>query len=890
MNSNKQEKITVITTHINSDFDAIGSMLAAQKLYPNAKVVFPGSPEKSPRDFFISSMVYLFNMVSIHQIDFNCIERLVLVDTRQPDRIGKFSEIINQPGLDIHIYDHHPKRKGDIVGNFEVTKETGATVTIMTQILKEKNVHLTSEEATVLCLGIYEDTGSFNFPSTRVADFEAAAYLLSAGANLNTISNMISREITPQQVGCLNDMISSAVRHNINGIDVLITTVSTDDYVSDFASVVHKLMKMESPNALFALARMGPRIHLIARSRVNEVDVGAIVRIFGGGGHTYAASANIKDKTMVQVQSQLLELLCAKINSRQARSLMSSPAIKTSPDTTIEEAKNILQKYNINALLITSCSSEQHCLEGLISRQIIERALYHNLHHIPVKEYMTSELEVVSPDADMIDIQKKIIGNKQRVLPVVDNNIIVGVITRSDILNAMLSHSQRVPENPPDKWQTIVHARTRRVLHFLKERLPERILNLLKQIGEVADQIGCDAYVVGGFVRDLLLDRKNEDIDIVIEGDGIAFAKKYAKIVNARIHTHEKFGTAVIIFKDGFKIDIASARTEYYESPAALPTVERSSIKLDLYRRDFTINTLVIQLNANQFGSLVDFFSAYQDLKEKSIRVLHNLSFVEDPTRVFRAIRFEQRFDFIIGKLTANLITNAVKMNFFQNLGGRRFFAELKLILEEEHPIPAILRMHEFNLYPLIHQALTIDTKLTSLFHNVKKVIDWHDLLFVETPVMKWAVYFLTLIHSQPKQIIKEICTTLELPQKFERIFCDDKQLADKTIQWLVNHNRDIKNHILYQHLHCYKTELILYMMATAPHEDCKRLISHYYTQLRSMTILLKGKDLLEMNISPGPIFTQILSALLNARLDNQLKTKADEIEFVKQYLKDQNN
>ncbi len=175
---------------------------------------------------------------------------------------------------------------------------------------------------------------------------------------------------------------------------------------------------------------------------------------------------------------------------------------------------------------------------------------------------------------------------------------------------------------------------------------------MLKRIGEVADEFGYGAYVVGGFVRDLFLYRLDEDVDIVIEGDGIAFAKKYAKLEGARIHTYEKFGTAVIIFSDGYKVDVASARLEYYKFPAALPIVEMSSIKLDLYRRDFTINTLAIQLNRKKFGTLIDFFSARKDIKEKIIRVLQNLSFVEDPTRVFRAIRFEQRFGFTIGKLT----------------------------------------------------------------------------------------------------------------------------------------------------------------------------------------------------------------------------------------------
>jgi tRNA nucleotidyltransferase (CCA-adding enzyme) len=305
----------------------------------------------------------------------------------------------------------------------------------------------------------------------------------------------------------------------------------------------------------------------------------------------------------------------------------------------------------------------------------------------------------VGPGADLSEVQEKIIENKQRVLPVLDKAGIAGVITRTDLLNILVRQSKKDAGNFPDPLKEPAHARTRNVVKFLKERLSKRLVNMLKRIGEVADEFGYGAYVVGGFVRDLFLYRLNEDVDIVIEGDGIAFAKKYAKLEGTRIHTYEKFGTAVIIFPDGYKIDVASARLEYYKFPAALPIVEMSSIKLDLYRRDFTINTLAIQLNSEKFGTLIDFFSARKDVKEKIIRVLHNLSFVEDPTRVFRAIRFEQRFGFTIGKLTNGLIENAVNMNFFQGLSGRRVLGELKQILEEDNPVPAIIRLNDFDPY-----------------------------------------------------------------------------------------------------------------------------------------------------------------------------------------------
>jgi len=882
---NKKD-LTVITTHINADFDALASMLAAQKLYPDALVVFPGSQEKNLRNFFIKSMVYLFNMVNIKDVDLSNLKRLVLVDTKQPSRIGKFADILERPDIDIHIYDHHPPMSNDIKGNYEVHCLTGATVSILTEIIKDKGIDISPDEATIMCLGIYEDTGSFTFPSTTEKDFTAAAFLLSKGANLNMVSGLISREISPEQVGLLNDMIQAATRYNINGVEIVITTVSTDNYVSDFAFLVQKMAKMENLNAIFAIARMGDKMYVVARSKIPEVDVGAIVTPLGGGGHTFAASASIKGKTLAQIEQTLTEILYSKIKSRnRAKDLMSFPVMRINDDVSCKEAGNLLTRYNINALLVTQKHNGTENLLGFITRQIIEKALHHGLDHIKVKEYMTTELVSVGPDAELVEIQEKIIENKQRILPVIDNGIITGVITRTDLLNILVGQSQLVSSNSTDPFKEPVHVRTRNVLKFMKERLSPRILDTLQVIGEKAYQLGCNAYVVGGFVRDLFLYRTNEDLDIVIEGDGIAFAKKYAKFVNARIHSYEKFGTAVIIFPDGFKIDVASARMEYYKFPAALPTVEMSSIKLDLFRRDFTVNTLAIQLKPDKFGLLIDFFSAQKDIKEKSIRVLHNLSFVEDPTRVFRAIRFEQRFDFSIGKLTSGLIENAVKMNFFKRLSGRRVFAELRQILEEKNPIDAIKRLDEYGLLSVVHPSIEFNNQMISMFNSVKKVLSWHDLLFLEEPYMRWAVYFLALTRYCDKKTADEICMRIELAPRYKTILCKERFEADRSMLWMEK-SLPTKNSSIYKHLAVFRIELILYMMAATKHETVKRSISNYVTRLKYINTSVTGKDLKKMGLEPGPIYREILQAVLDAKLNGQLKTPNDELDFVKSYVR----
>ncbi len=887
MSKDKLKYKTVITTHANADFDAVASMLAAQKLYPGSVMVFPSSNEKNLRNFFIQSVEYLFNMLDIRDIDFGEIEKLVIVDTRQINRIGNFASILNRPGLKIDIYDHHPDREDDIKGDYEVIMPTGSAVAILTGIIKEKKVEVSPDEATIMCLGIYEDTGSFSYSSTTEKDFLAAGFLVSRGADLNVVSNLLAREINPEQVGLLNDLIRGAAHYNINGVNITISTVISDHYISDFAFVVHKMIRMEKMDAIIALAQMDNKIYIVARSRIPEVDMGIILADFGGGGHSFAAAASVKGKTLVQVEQEVLDTINRHVSAnRLARDFMSSPPITVKNDLSCKETHNLFTRYDVNALLVveTGSASENSRLVGYISRQVVEKALYHKLGKFPVEEYATTEIETVGPDAKLGEIQDKIIAHKQRILPVMENDKIIGVISRTDLLDILVSQSQERVEILTDTILKSVNPRFRNVYSLMKERIPDRIITMLITIGIEAKNTGCQAYVVGGFVRDLLLFRPNEDIDIVIEGDGIAFAKKFAKKNKGRIYAYEKFGTAVITFPDGFKIDIASARMEYYKFPAALPTVEMSSVKLDLFRRDFTINTLAIQLTEGKIGTLIDFFSGQRDIKSKAIRVLHNLSFVEDPTRAFRAIRFEQRFGFPIGKLTSGLIKSSVRMGIVAKLSGRRVFSEFRQILEEDNPVPAIKRLADYNLLKVIHPSLRLTKKLIDLLSSIRNVISWFELLFLEESYMKWSVYFLAIISSTKKEGSEKICRRFEFLPEHEKMFTRDRFEANKTLAWL-ERSLPVKNSLLYRNLAIYKTELILYMMAAAKRKNTKKSISKYFTDFRYMTISVTGKDLIEMGFTPGPLFREIFQALFDAKLNGIVKTKKDEFEFARNYV-----
>jgi len=322
----KTQPATIITSHVNSDFDSVASMLAAQKLYPESVVIFPGSQEKDLRDFFISSMSYLFNMATPENIDFSSVNQLVLVDTRQRKRIPAVVELLDRSDVVIHTYDHHPEQEDDIKGNFGVYAPTGATVTILSRLLREKNITITPEEATIMALGIYEDTGSFTYSSTTEADFTEAAFLLSCGANINTIADLIVKEIKSDQITWLNALLNEITCHRINGYDIHISTISSPSYVTDMATIVQKLMKIEDLDVFFAIILMENKINIVARSRIKEADVGQILSLLNGGGHPYAASATVNEKTLAQVEQELIGIIEKRVHGREiVMELMSSP-------------------------------------------------------------------------------------------------------------------------------------------------------------------------------------------------------------------------------------------------------------------------------------------------------------------------------------------------------------------------------------------------------------------------------------------------------------------------------------------------------------------------------------------------------------------------------------
>lgn len=865
----------VITTHLNADFDSMASMIAAKKLYPDAVLAFSGSQERNLRKFFVQS-VMIYDFQRLKNIDLTKVSRLIIVDTRQPSRIGAFAQCLDNPGIEIHLYDHHPDAPGDLQGDVEVVRPVGSTATVFVEIFQQRNIAITREEATLLAMAEYEDTGSFTFSTTTPDDLRAMAWLLSCGADLNTVTQYITQELTSGEVTLLNELIKSATTYTIQSIDITVTRIAFQHYVDEFSLIVRRFMSMENLNVLFALASMGERIYLIARSRIPEVNVGQIALEFNGGGHASAAAATISDMTLVEAEEKLIRLLHKHVRPEStAWQLMSSPVISVGPDVTTKEAHDTLIRYGITMLPIM----QDKKMVGLFSRRDASKAIFHHLGDLPASEFMTTEFASLPPSATLADIQELIIEHRQRFIPIVDNNELVGVITRTDLFNLLVNNPAYLPSLGTTQSEPSIE-RNRNLTNLLTQSLSRDMIVLLQKIGEVAERNRFTAYAVGGFVRDLLLHIENFDLDVVIEGDGITFAKMLAQELNGTVTTHVTFNTAVVKLPNGFKIDIATARLEYYEYPAAMPTVELSSIKLDLFRRDFTINAMAIHLNPDKFGILVDFFNCQNDLKDRQIRILHNLSFVEDPTRIFRAIRLEQRMGFVLGKLTEKQLKTAVKMNLFDRKFGRRYFQEIKLILSEPNPLPAIQRMAQFDLLKFLHPSLKYEPRLAEILEEAQRGLAWHKLLYLNEKCRQWVVYLLALTSRIQTRALFAFCKKFEVPERYQQLLLREK-IETKRIVRVLERRSHLRNSEICWLLKGLSHEGLLFLLSICRNKTAKQAVSIYVTRLRHIKNHLRGMDLKEMGYPPGPAYQTMLNHLLEKTLDGELASRQDEIAFL---------
>jgi len=857
-------EMEVILTHENTDFDALASLLGAAKLYPQAKPVVPRRPNRNLRDFLTLYWDEL-PFLQHDELPRGPIRRVILVDTQVLPHLKSMGR-----KTEVYIIDHHSLSRELEQGMTYSGGETGATTTMLVEQICEANISLSPIEATLLLLGIYEDTGSLSYPTTTPRDLHCAAWLLEQRASLDVVNDFLHHPLTEKQRELYNQLLENSQSFDFAGHSVVIATATVSDYVEEISTLAHRLRDIFDPAALFLLVEMDDHIQFVARSSSEAIDAAQIAAHLDGGGHGRAAAALIRGRTLADTLQQLLDLLEEHVQPTVTVGQIMSYGVHTlSPETTVAEAEEMMRRYGHEGFPVV----ENGQVVGTLTRREIDKALHHRLGGAAIRLYMHKGDVSVSPEDSVARLQQVMMEHGLGQVPVVKDGEVIGIVTRTDLI--------KLWSTPPRE-----HPRATEIAQLIEQALPAPLLKVIQQASQTASRMGYSLYFVGGFVRDLLLGTPTLDIDLVVEGDAIKLARRLSRQIGGRVRSHARFGTAKLIFDETQRdlsvpsIDFVAARSEFYEHPTALPQVERSSIKLDLHRRDFTINTLAIRLDPEHYGELLDFYGGEQDLKDGLIRVLHSLSFVEDPTRMLRAARLEQRLGFKIEERTEELIGNALGL--LDRVSGERIRHELYLILEESEPEKGLGRLEELGVLAQIHPALRCNDWLSRKYQHLRKALDAGDW-GPDGGERASPIHYLALLTY--RLLSEELETLIE---RLKIIRDDAARLREASeLRPIIPRlaKRDLPPSAIYRLLAPYSGQSIFLMWVASDSALIRQRLELYHRRLQYVKPEIDGAWLQERGVEPGPIYRQILGALRDARLDGQVSSLSEEEALVEKLL-----
>ena len=402
----------------------------------------------------------------------------------------------------------------------------------------------------------------------------------------------------------------------------------------------------------------------------------------------------------------------------------------------------------------------------------------------------------------------------------------------------------------------------------INRQLPAELVDFLRLAGTVATELQQRLYLVGGVVRDLLLERNNLDLDLVVEGDAIKVAEELAKRKKGRIIAHSRFGTAKIKW-DKWSVDIATSRVESYDKPGALPTIRPVDIQSDLARRDFTINAMAVHLDPSRWGELIDLFKGQEDLEKKLVRILYDNTFKDDATRIWRAVRYEQRLDFRIEPHTLDLLKRDI--SYLDTISGDRIRHELELCLEEEKPEKVLLQASELGLLEMINASLKADQWLARKIAKARGVVQPY------SPPED--LYLAFLVYRLNMAALEQVISYLRFPRSVAQTLEDAIKLKNDLH---ILAEPALKPSLIYRSLCHYPQTAILANLLAADSIIVRQRIEFYLNKLRHVQPALTGDDLREMGVSSGPRIKEILDTLREARLDGKVTTEEEEEEMVK--------
>ena len=557
----------------------------------------------------------------------------------------------------------------------------------------------------------------------------------------------------------------------------------------------------------------------------------------------------------------------------RSRDIMSSPVRTVGPDELMSEAGQMMMRWGHGGLPVVDDGE----LVGIITRKDVDKADRHNLAHAPVRGFMVREPITIGPDADLPALERLLAQAGIGRIPVVSAGTMTGIVTRKDLLRA--EHGDEYL----DRRLPRAGARsTTRFLSSVESLLPDEVREALHALGRMATERDIRAHVVGGFVRDMLLARRNLDVDVVVEGDAVVFAQDVAEELGARVKVHRRFGTAILVLSRTLHIDITSARTEYYVRPGALPTVERSSLRQDLFRRDFSVNAMAACINPECFGQIADPFGGLRDLGRGVLRVLHTLSFVEDPTRVMRAARFESRYGFRLDASSEELARRAVELQMLEEVSGARLREEMLDIIDEDSPATVFERLLDLGVLPLVLYRSARPRKVLDALFAVERGFTHVESYFVRSPRRR-VTLVATLAHGASRADAEHWLRHLKFGREYGEPCMAVAERAPAAARMLKD-GRGMRDSRLYHVLKTMPDEAIAYLWGTGD-ELVRNRVIRYLDVLARISPEVSGEDLTAFGMTPGPAYSSILAQALDDRLDRRAVGREAELANLRRLL-----
>jgi len=839
----------VIATHGNTDFDAFGAMLAARLLYPDA-VVAVGSLNRNVRDFYRLHADELGAVAEVGRLELDAIRRLIVVEVSNAARLGELERVARDPTVEKALFDHHGEEglPDWLPSGTAVLSTDGALTTTLVGILAQRELAPTALEATAFALGIHEDTGSLTYPTTTQRDVDALSWCFRHGARQDLVNEYLHTPLAAAERDLLKHLMEQVEPAPGPVEGVLLAAVTWPEYVDGVSNLAHKIIDLTDARALVLLVEMEERVFVVVRSRSEAVDAAAIAGVFGGGGHAQAASAIARDD-LQSARSRAAEALEAmRAHERLARDVMSKPVRTVAPSATVRDAMTLCQRHGQSGVFVV----DEGELVGGVSREDLDKAVGHGLAHAPVRGIMSSHVVEAPEQATVQDLRGLVTTADDGRVAIMRGEELVGVVTRIDLLRAL----EGALAPPTDNVASIAE-------HMRGSPRLREVAEAVASIGDRAEGV----YLVGGTIRDILLGERSFDVDIAVEGDAIAFAYALAEALGGRATPHQKFGTAVITYGDHEHIDVVTTRTEFYDAPGALPTVERAGLREDLYRRDFTINAMAASLAPADFGRLVDPFGGRADLEARVLRVLHNLSFIDDPTRIFRGIRYEARYGFRLDEHSARLLRGCVEMGLVGDLSSSRLRDELVALLEDPGAADGILRLGELGADGAIHPHLRGDEAAARLFTRGVAI---RDELGVDLPT--WRIGLAALAYAMKSDEAYGWLERLKVRRRDADRIVGAVTVAPRIVERLREEELDPAQVVALAD--AFSPDAPLLALA----RDDRPELREYFSKLRDVSLEIGGADLIAMGLTESPRIGDILGELRRRKLNGELDGRDAEL------------